>query len=119
MFDQRPLSVVAWVVNENGEFRLPAQVLEKVPHAVTAQRASDFNVDGTLQVQSITTPNGLLDVHVGDVIPEDPQSGGGLKIRGGGTGGLLIARNETYLEGSEGQTIRTGGGRISFTGIKF
>ena len=46
VFDQRPLSVVAWVVNGNGEFRLPPQTLEKVPHAVTAERAHDFNVGG-------------------------------------------------------------------------
>ena len=41
IFDQRPLHVVVWVVKSAGSvFRLPAQVLEKVPHAVTAERGS-------------------------------------------------------------------------------
>ena len=51
VFDQRPLYVVTWVVNTSGAFRLPPQALDKVPHAVTAERANSFEVMGDLNVQ--------------------------------------------------------------------
>lgn len=127
VFDTRPLYVVTWVVNNSGTFRLPPQKLEKVPHAVTAERAHEFHVEGSLRVNGSTVLNGLtqivsslLDISVGDVIPEasgcaeSGTCGGGLKISGGGTGALFIDRNETYIQDTEGHTIRSGGGRIHF-----
>ena len=51
VFDQRPLYVVTWVVNASGVFRLPPQALDKVPHAITAERANSFEVMGDLRVE--------------------------------------------------------------------
>jgi hypothetical protein len=42
IFDARTLSVIAWVVNSNGIFRLPPQALTNVPHAVTAERSIEL-----------------------------------------------------------------------------
>ena len=58
VFDTRPLYVVAWVVNSTGTFRLPPQKLDKVPHAVTAERATSFTVTQNLTVgERLTTKN--------------------------------------------------------------
>lgn len=53
VFDTRPLYVVAWFVNSTGTFRLPPQKLEKVPHAITAERAHDFEVSDTLTTHAL------------------------------------------------------------------
>ena len=65
VFDQRPLYVVTWVVNGSGVFRLPPQKLEKVPHAVTAERANSFEVMGDLTVDSITPRGSTLEIEGG------------------------------------------------------
>ena len=67
VFDQRPLYVVTWVVNANGVFRLPPQALDKVPHAVTAERAKSFEVTGTLKVDQIEPNIGDKVEVVGDL----------------------------------------------------
>ena len=54
IFDTQPLYVVAWIVKNSGQntvFRLSPQKLEKVPHAITAERANSFEVKGDLTVQ--------------------------------------------------------------------
>ena len=71
MFDQRPLYVVTWIVNSSGTLRLPAQKLEKLPHAITAERTTSFevkthlnvigdaDVGGTLRVNNLVIENGI------------------------------------------------------------
>ena len=57
--------VITWVVKDSGGvFRLPPQKLGKVPHAVTAERALDFEVQGVLKVDHIQsrTLDGLVEV---------------------------------------------------------
>ena len=51
-------------MNSSGTFRLPPQKLGVVPHAVTAERAVDFEVSGTLKVDTISahTVNGPVEV---------------------------------------------------------
>ena len=73
VFDQRPLSVVAWVVQGSGTiYRLPAQSLKKVPHAVTAERANSFEVTGDLKVSGkITADAGFGYVPIGTILPWD------------------------------------------------
>ena len=72
VFDQRPLYVVTWVVNASGVFRLPPQALDKVPHAVTAERANSFEVMGDLRFE-------------GDLYTRD--------------GGMIYAKNTAFISG--------------------
>lgn len=53
VFDHESLYVVAWVWNGSGIFRLPPQRLNAVPHAVTAKRATHFEVTGTLTADTL------------------------------------------------------------------
>ena len=64
-FDQRPLYVVTWVVNGSGVFRLPPQKLDKVPHAVTAERANSFDVMGDLSVEGTLQVDGGAELKAG------------------------------------------------------
>ena len=65
IFDQRPLYVLTWVVNGSGVFRLPPQKLEKVPHAVTAERANSFEVMGNLSVAGTLQAHGATELKEG------------------------------------------------------
>lgn len=93
--DQRPLYVVTWVKNARGVFRLPPQKLTTVPHAVTAERASSFEVRDALTVDQITPRERL-------VISGDVDVQGHLSSATGG-GGLL---QQYFVRMDEAQTIR-------------
>ena len=112
VFDQRPLSVVAWVVNDSGEFRLPAQVLEKVPHAVTAQRANNFDVEGSLTVKQDATIQGELNVH-GNLVIGNGADRRGLTIDTPSTGDNWTSQG-TYVQIGEG-TAEGGSAKMNMT----
>ena len=85
VFNNTALYVVTWVAQdlEGGDysmFRLPAQKLETVPHAVTAKRANGFEVMGTLEVNGAGPHrvNGTLEVVDGHLTERTSITRGGI-----------------------------------------
>ena len=66
IFDTHPLYVVTWVINSSGTFRLPPQKLQTVPHAVTAERATNFEVTHELRVKTIRAHGANTTIEVVD-----------------------------------------------------
>ena len=119
VLDAQPLYLVVWILPDESDSasirRLPPQRLQSVPHAVTARRATDFEIKGDLQVDgSLHMGNGTTRPSISMDTPGSSNIPHGWSSRG------------TYIEMGEGvhNGERVGGDgtakiNMSYTGDGF